>query len=293
MGIFDSIFGGEDQDQKSKSSSSSETSKEESADTGTVKKSAGQTEASSTQEQTQTQQSFTFTPEQMATLDALINKAAAKETIYGGDTQDLASTAKNVSQFMANQLQSQPNVDELVLNAKNAAKLDFEENTAPGLTRFADAVGSEANSGVQLMRQKAGTDLATKLMGVEGDIRLKSQAQNAQVGGITSAALAETLKGQQSTDLGASAALQDTLAALGIAKGGSVTTVGQGVTSGVSSQQTSENEISEQMVKALTSIKSKENSSSSGSGSSSGSALNLIDVLLSSFAGASSYGSPA
>lgn len=291
MGIFDSIFGGEENKEKSTSTTTGTTTKEESADTASVKQTAGQTEASSTQEQTQTQQSFTFTPEQMNILDSLINRAAAKETIYGGETQDLATTAANVSQFLANQLQSQPNVDELVLNAKNAAKLDFEENIAPSLTQFAGAVGSEANTAVQMLRSKAGTDLATKLAGLETDVRLRSQLQNAQVGGITSASLAETLKGQQSVDLGGSQALQDALAALTTAKGGAVTTVGQGVTSGVSSQKTTESELSEQLVKALTEIQSTQTTKTKGKASSSGSALNLIDTLLSGFSGG--YGTPA
>src|SRR5262245_26329320 len=126
MNIFDSIFGGKDESQSSKgqSSTQSQATKEESADTATAKQTAGQTESTATQQQTQTQQSFTFTPEQMNTLNTLIQSAAAKPTVYGSDTQDLATVSKNIATLVAGNLQNQPNVDELVLNAKNAAKLD-------------------------------------------------------------------------------------------------------------------------------------------------------------------------
>lgn len=291
MGIFDSIFGGEDKKEKSSSTSTSQTTKEESADTATAKQTAGQTEQTATQEQTQTQQSFTFNEEQMNTLNALINRAAAKETIYGGETQDLATLSQNVSQYLADTLQNQPDVDTLVTNAKNAAKLDFEENVAPSLTQFAGAVGSEANTSVQMLRNKAGTDLATKLFGLESDIRLRAQETAASTGSAIGSTIQGALQGQQSVDLGSSQALQDALAALGVAKGGQVTTVGQGVTSGVSSQKTKESELSETLLKALTEIDSTETTKSKGSGSSSGSALNLINVLLSSMG--SNYGTPA
>lgn len=293
MGLWDSIFGGEDSSQKSKTSSSSQTTKEETADTANVKQTASQTEGAATTEQTQTQNTLQFTPEQMNTINALIQKAAAKETIYSNGTTDLATLAGNVAQTLKGNLESSLDVDTLVDNAKNAVKLDFEESVAPELTRFAGAVGSEGNSAVQLMRTKANTDLATKLFATEGDIRLKAQQQNFEGGALTMDAISKALTGSQTTDMGSSQALRDALAALETAKGGQVTTIGQGVTSGTTSQKSTESEISEQIAKILTNIKSTEQSSSKGSGSSSGSALNLIDTLLSAFSGASSYGNPA
>jgi regulatory protein YycI of two-component signal transduction system YycFG len=306
MGILDSILGGGKQktsgtaSSTSKSTTDTQLAKTEASQDVTAKQSTSQVEGAATQRGTQTQQTAQLTAEQLGTLDDLINRAATRETVYGAGSQDLGTMQKNIATFVSERLLNggAADIDSIVQSAQNAAILNYEEGDLVNINQTIDSIlGSQNNTTAQLLKEKGARNLATQLAAIEGDIRLKgADLQNQEA--ITAANVAgSALAGQQSLDLGSSQALNDALAALGIAKGATGVSTQDTLTSGVTSQRTTESELLDRLVRSLTGVQSTEETigkttgQQTGTTKDSGNILNLLELFSSSLN--SGYGTPA
>lgn len=252
MSIFDDIFGGSNKKSSTNETSTTDVTKQsDTAQVGT-KETQASVVGSANQQGTQTQQTFQLSPENMAILNKLIESSAGKPTVYTPATQSATQSQSDLTAAALSAVQgSGANTDAIVKSAQEAAKLNFAENQGAQISQFADTVGSKLNSTVQLLQQKGSRDLATQLAAVEGDIRLKAQDQNTALLAVGGDVAAKGAESSRATDLGSSQALKDALDALSVSKGAATTDIGQSVTTGQTQQQSTEQQISQELMREI------------------------------------------
>lgn len=92
------------------------------------------------------------------------------------------SEALNLLTPILSQLAGLP-TDSISQNAaaqQELAKLDFQQNVLPGLSIFAQQVGSNENSAAQLLRERALSDLTTKLSAIQTDAAVQERQLKGQ-----------------------------------------------------------------------------------------------------------------
>lgn len=279
MSFFDDIFGGSNKKTTTSGATTTDVAKTQATEQVGTKETAASVTGTAEQAGAQTAQTFQLSPENIAILNNLIANAAGKETIYSPATKNAVQSQTDLTAAaLAAVTGAGANTDAIVKSAQEAAKLNFAENQGAQISQFADVVGSKLNSTSQLLMQKGDRDLATQLAAIEGDIRLKGRelgAQELAIGGDVAAKGAES---GRALDLGQSQALQDVLAALGVSKGAATTGVEKTLTSGVTSQQSLEQQISQELMREILALQSKEVSTGTTKQSGGGS-FNLLDVL--------------
>lgn len=279
MSFFDDLFGGSDQKQSQNQTTTTDVNKQTGTQEVSTKESASTVQGTAEQKGTQTEQQFLFSPENMDILNKLIAKSAGTQNVFGPQT---AAATDQQSQVTAAALASingmGADTDRIVQSAQQAAKLNFAENQGAQLSQFGDAVGSDLNSTVQLLKQKGDRDLATQLAAVEGDIRLKSRDQSTAALAVGGDVAARGAEGARSFEGGGSLALQDALKSLELGRGAEATSVQQSLTSGVTEQKTLEQQIAQNLIKEIMNLQSTEKSTGSSKGSTGGS-FNIVDVL--------------
>lgn len=288
MSILDFIFGGQDTsgDTKSKTATSTveDSSKLIGQDQVQATSTRGDTEATTTNRTTGTTGGSLYTPAEQAALDALIQKSAGVNNVYGADTKAAVAGQGNVAAGLeSNFANVGGNLDANIAAAKGAATLKYNEDVQPGIQHYSDLIGSSGNSTVQLMKLKGERDLQTQLMGVEADWRQKSQDQATQAGAVAADAATKYATGSAGFDAGAGEALKNALAAITTAKGGQYSTTADTLASGAASTKTLEDKLVEAILAerddtTLTSDVTQK-SSGSTSGSSSGSLPGLLGSL--------------
>jgi len=131
-------------------------------------------------------------------------------------------------------------VDQIAEDARAAAILAFSENEAPILQQKANATGSEDNTLVAMLRNKAAGDLGAKVAAVEGNIRLA--AADKDLAAMTAAISAGVTQGAAAGDVGGVGTIAQIL------KGAQTTATGSQSTqqSQQTSQQTSQQQQTQQ-----------------------------------------------
>lgn len=289
MAFFDdivkSIFGGSDQKQKQSGSTTSlgSTKQQQTSIGATSTTKTGATTGAAEQAGTQVGQTTQFTADQLANLDAIINKGAAGQNIYGAETQAAVSRAGTVAENQAARLGSFGAQTKAAQDAAiAAAKQAYLEGTGADINRYADTVGSQDNSTIQLLKEQGQRKMSVELANVLGQLGMQGIALETDAGRAATDAAGAAAGTSMNFDQGTTIALQQALEALGIAKGGVTTEALQSLTSGQTSQQTSELTNVLEAIKNLTATDTSSKGTTQGtiSGSDSGSFLNLITALM-------------
>jgi hypothetical protein len=173
-----------------------------------------------------------FTDEDFAVLSDLISKLGDEDTT-GSFSEGTVANADRLNALSASAagraLNFDGNLESIIDSTRANAALDFQEGDLASIFQQVDSIGSFDNTTSQLLVDKAGRDFATRMAGVEGQIRLNAETTNNAVQSNAIQAALGGLQGGMETDKGNTQGLQNLLAALGVAKGAIQETSTEGV----------------------------------------------------------------
>lgn len=242
MGLFDTLFGGEES-----SISRSRTKQKTEQTQEAVKTGISQTTAtkegteSTTGQQTGATTQQLFSEADLSILSQLTERLNTQlgSGFFGPEAEEQQQNLAQIAETLQARLTGDGGIDDIVAKAQTAATASFREQAGDVLGPFAQQIGSAKNTAVADLRARSSRDLAAQLGGIEAGIRLQGSQLFTDLGRAASSASVAAGEGRRTIDRGQTEALQNLLNVLTVSRGG--------VTTGTTQQDASSSTVNQQI----------------------------------------------
>jgi hypothetical protein len=205
----------------------------------------GQTQSGSGTQQQTTQQGLTGTTQNIDPAVMEMIKNIMPSMAAGADSGAQVAALANLQTSRA--MGADAMINDVVEKMKTSARTEFAEQQAPQVQTAVNAIGSEGNSASMMIRNMADSNLAAKIGGLEGNIRMEGEklVNDIVTGGLQAA----------NTGAGALSSILNSI------KGGTITTnteatgtANTGTTQNLQTDTTTENVVQAEELAALKSL---------------------------------------